>query len=43
MDRIYDATKDEQFSKGYIDMDEVRIRKLDNGRQIPFRYMHGGF
>ena len=43
MDRIYDATKDEQFSKGYIDIDEMRTRKLDDGRQIPFRYMHGGF
>ena len=43
MDRIYDATKDEQFSKGYIDIDEMRTRKLDDGREIPFRYMHGGF
>ena len=43
MDRIYDATKDEQFGKGYIDIDEMRTRKLDDGREIPFRYMHGGF
>lgn len=43
MDGIYDATKDEQFSKGYIDIDEMRTRSLDDGRQIPFRYMHGGF
>ena len=43
MNEIYDATKDEQFGKGYIDIDEMRIRKLDDGRQIPFRYMHGGF
>lgn len=39
----YDATKDEQFSKGYIDVDEWRTRKLDDGREIPYRYMHGGF
>lgn len=40
---IYDAKKDKQFSKGYIDVDEERIRKLDNGVEIPYRYMHGGF
>jgi hypothetical protein len=43
MNEIYDATKDEQFSKAYIDIDEPRIRELDNGRRIPYRYMHGGF
>lgn len=43
MKDIYDAREDEQFSKGYIDIDEMRKRKLDDGREIPFRYMHGGF
>ncbi|MCD8074824.1 MAG: PKD domain-containing protein [Lachnospiraceae bacterium] len=40
---LYDAKKDEQFSRGYIDIDEMRVRKLENGCSIPFRYMHGGF
>lgn len=43
MNEIYDAKKDAQFRKGYIDIDEMRVRKLDNGREIPYRYMHGGF
>ncbi len=43
MKEIYDARKDEEFRGGYIDIDEMRIRKLDDGTEIPFRYMHGGF
>ena len=43
MREIYDALKDEQFSRGYVDIDEERIRTLDDGRKIPYRYMHGGF
>ncbi len=43
MSEIYDAKKDEQFSKGYIDMDEMRMRKLDDGTELMFRYLHGGF
>lgn len=40
---IYDAKQDEQFSNGYIDIDEERTRRLDNGTELPYRYMHGGF
>ena len=40
---VYDARTDEQFSKGYIDIDEMRTRRLDDGKELPFRYMHGGF
>lgn len=40
---IYDAKKDPEFQDGYIDVDEMRTRKLDDGTEIPFRYMHGGF
>lgn len=40
---VYDAKKDEEFSKGYIDVDEMRVRVLDDGTKIPFHYMHGGF
>lgn len=40
---VYDARNDEQFSRGYVDIDEMRTRKLDDGTELPFRYMHGGF
>jgi len=40
---IYDAKNDEQFSKGYIDIDEMRVRSVGDGIEIPYRYMHGGF
>ncbi len=43
MNEIYDAKKDPQFSKGFIDIDEMRTRILDDGRELPYRYMHGGF
>jgi hypothetical protein len=43
MKEIYDAKNDPQFSKGYIDIDEIKIRKLENGSEIKYRYIHGGF
>ena len=43
MSEIYDAKKDPQFSKGFIDIDEMRTRTLEYGRELPYRYMHGGF
>ena len=43
MSEIYDAKKDPQFSKGFIDIDEIRTRTLEAGRELPYRYMHGGF
>lgn len=43
MTEIYDAKKDPQFQKGFIDIDEMRTRSLDDGRELPYRYMHGGF
>ena len=43
MREIYDAKTDEQFQKGYIDIDENRVRKMEDGTEIPYRYMHGGF
>ena len=43
MKEIYDAKKDPQFQNGYIDIDEMRTRILDDGRELPYRYMHGGF
>lgn len=43
MGEIYDAKKDKEFENGYIDIDEMRIRKLQDGTELPYRYMHGGF
>lgn len=41
--KLYDAKNDGQFSKGYIDIDEMRIRYLQDGTEISYRYLHGGF
>lgn len=40
---IYDAKKDAQFQNGYIDIDEMRVRSLEDGTELSYRYMHGGF
>lgn len=39
----YNALKDPDFCKGYIDEDEIKERILDDGRVLKYRYMHGGF
>lgn len=43
MSDIYDATKDAAFDDPYIDMEEQRERRLENGTVIPYLYVHGGF
>ena len=45
MKEVYDAKLDPQFSadRGFIDIDEMRTRKLSDGTVLPYRYMHGGF
>ena len=43
MKEVYSAVSDPEFSGGYVDIDEMRIRKLGDGRELPYRYMHGGF
>lgn len=46
MTDLYDAKKDEQFQKGYIDINEMRMREIGEGEnrvEIPYHYMHGGF
>ena len=43
MSEIYNALEDEEFRKGYIDVEEDRIRKLKDGSEVPYHYMHGGF
>ncbi len=40
---IYDAKLDAEFKNPYVDRDEMMIRKLDDGRELPFRFIHGGF
>lgn len=43
MKEVYDAKLDPTLEKGYIDIDEMKVRKLGDGRTLPFRYLHGGF
>lgn len=43
MRQIYDAKMDAQFQDGYIDIEEKRVRKMEDGKEVPYRYMHGGF
>ena len=40
---IYDAAQDPEFARGYIDVDEQRVRKMADGTELSYRYMHGGF
>lgn len=40
---IYDAKKDKEFSKGFVDIDDMRQRKLPDGSMVSYRYVHGGF
>lgn len=43
MTEVYNALKDEEFSRGYIDIEEDRIRDLKDGSKVTYHYMHGGF
>lgn len=40
--QIYDAKLDPQMQNFYIDADEWRERVLQDGRVLPYRYVHGG-
>lgn len=40
---IYEAKKDPQFQKPYVDVDEWKERELPDGTKVPYRYVHGGF
>ncbi len=40
---IYHALLDETMQDSYIDVDEQRIRLLEDGTELPYRYVHGGF
>ena len=40
---VYDAKKDPQFQKGYIDIDKEDFRELPDGKKLKYRYLHGGF
>ncbi len=39
----YHAQSDPFFSKPYIDRQEQKLRSLEDGREIPFLFVHGGF
>ena len=43
MAEVYHALEDEEFSRGYIDVEEDRIRELKDGSSVAYHYMHGGF
>ena len=43
MKEIYHALEDSSYGKPYIDIDEVRERRLYNGERIVYRHVHGGF
>lgn len=40
---IYDAKSDPDYQDSYVDVDELRLRRLPDGTEIPYRYLHGGF
>ena len=40
---IYHALLDPDYQDPYIDVDEMRARRLADGTEIVCRYMHGGF
>ena len=40
---IYHVQNDERFRDPFIDVDEMRERTLDDGRVLPYRFIHGGF
>ncbi len=39
----YNPKEDPRFQKPFIDVDEQRKRRVGNGSEVSFRYMHGGF
>ncbi len=40
---IYHAKEDPKYQKPFIDIDETRSRVTPAGKELPFRYLHGGF
>lgn len=40
---IYNVKQDPTYQKPYIDADEKRERRMQDGKKLPFRYIHGGF
>lgn len=40
---IYDARQDLDFQDAYIDVEEWRERRLSDGSNVPYLYVHGGF
>ncbi len=40
--QIYDAKLDPTMQNVYFDIDEMRERVLEDGRVLPYRYVHGG-
>ena len=40
---IYYVLQDPAYQDAYIDIDETRVRVYPDGREVAYRYMHGGF
>lgn len=40
--QIYDAKLDPTMQNVYFGIDEMRERVLEDGRVLPYRYVHGG-
>lgn len=43
MQKIYDMRTDPDFDDPYIDVEEERERTLEDGKILPYLYVHGGF
>ena len=40
---IYHALSDPEYQDVYVDADEIRSRTLEDGTELAYRYVHGGF
>lgn len=40
---IYHALTDPDYQDVYVDVDEIRTRNAPDGKEITYRYVHGGF
>lgn len=40
---IYHALEDPEYQDAYVDIDEERVRRHEDGNKTVYRYIHGGF
>lgn len=41
--KVYDANTDTEWSKPFLDVEEIRTKSLMNGDTVKYHYFHGGF